>query len=75
VTELRNTATDWGIDFGTVEMPVTLWYGDNDTNVPMANAHRFERVFPEATVRFTEDADYLGTLVTSVPEIFEQAGE
>ena len=73
VTEFRNTATDWGVDFDTVDVPITLWHGEGDTNVPIADARRFEAALPEATLRVNEDADHLGTLVESMPDILERA--
>jgi pimeloyl-ACP methyl ester carboxylesterase len=74
VTEFRNTATDWGIDFGELNVPVTLWHGEDDTNVPIADARRFEATLPEATLTVRDDTDHLGTLVESMPEILERAG-
>jgi pimeloyl-ACP methyl ester carboxylesterase len=74
VTEFRNTETDWGVDFDTLDVPITLWHGGDDTNVPIADARRFETALPEATLRVNEDADHLGTLVESMPDILERAG-
>jgi len=74
VTEFRNTATDWGVDFDTLDVPVTLWHGEGDTNVPTADVRRFEAALPEATLTVETDADHLGTLVESMPEILERAG-
>jgi len=75
VTEFRNGATDWNIDFSTVEEPITLWHGDKDTNVPLSDARRFVSVLPTATLTVNTAADHLGTLVESVPNILERVGE
>jgi pimeloyl-ACP methyl ester carboxylesterase len=32
-------ASDWGFEFGEITVPVTLWQGDADKNVPPQHAH------------------------------------
>lgn len=75
VTELRNAATEWGIDFETLTVSVTLWHGHRDTNVPIADVRRFERTVPNGTLTASEQADHLGMLLESVPQILETAGQ
>lgn len=72
VTEFQNTASDWGIDFSTLNVPVTFWHGSNDTNVPLENVRRFNRAVPNGTLRVNKTADHIQTLVESVPAIFDQ---
>ena len=75
VTEFRNTTTDWHIDFGTLEVPIHVWHGDRDTNVPIADVRRFETALSNSTLTVIEDADHLGTLLESVPNIFERSSD
>lgn len=72
VTELRQAATDWNVDFESIEVGVQLWHGDNDTNVPISAVRRFESELQDGTVRVLEDADHLETLLRSVPEILQR---
>lgn len=71
VTEFRETAADWGIDFGDVGAEVRLWHGEDDTNVPIGDARRLEARIPTAELRALDDADHLQTLLRSVPDAFE----
>lgn len=75
VTELRNAATEWKIDFETLDLPITLWHGQCDTNIPIANARRFETILPKGALKVSEQADHLGMLLKSVPQILETAGQ
>lgn len=72
VTEFRNTATDWGIDFADVDSSVHLWHGENDTNVPIEDVRRFEARIPTAELHVLEDADHLRALLRSVPRLLEE---
>mgnify|MGYP006283328723 CR=1 FL=1 len=72
VTEFRDTATDWGIDFGEIRSTVELWHGEIDTNVPIAGVRRLKRKIPTAEVRVRDDADHLQTLLRSIPDVLEK---
>ena len=69
VTDLRNTATDWGIDYEAIVPEVRLWHGGRDTNVPVGDARRFTAALPGAELRVMEDADHLQTLLETAPDI------
>lgn len=71
VAELRETATDWGIDLAAVDAEVRLWHGENDTNVPIGDVRRFETQLPTAELRVLDGADHLRTLLRSVPRVLE----
>ncbi|TQQ80084.1 alpha/beta fold hydrolase [Halonotius roseus] len=73
VTELRANAGVWGIDFDQLATPVELRHGGRDTNVPLADARRFASTLPDSDLTVYDDADHLGALLRSVPEIFEKA--
>lgn len=72
VTEFRNTATDWGIDFAEIDAAVRLWHGSNDTNVPISGARRLEQTIPTADLHVLDDADHLQTLLRSLPDVLER---
>lgn len=72
VSEFRHTAEDWGIDYHDIDAPVTLWHGDDDTNVPFADAHRLADEIPGAEVVVLEEADHLGSLLEAMPDVLER---
>jgi pimeloyl-ACP methyl ester carboxylesterase len=72
VTELRANATPWGIDFGQLATPIKIRHGERDTNVPVGDARRFASTLPDSDLTVYENADHLGTLLRSVPDIFEE---
>jgi pimeloyl-ACP methyl ester carboxylesterase len=72
VTELRNTATAWDIDFAAVETAVCLWHGEDDTNVLVGDARRLHGVLPNAELRVLDGVDHLGTLLGCVPSVLER---
>lgn len=71
VTEFRHTASDWGIDYADIDAEVTFWHGENDTNVPIAGARRLVTAIPTAELHTLDDADHLGTLLQSTPEVLK----
>ncbi len=52
-------AQPWGFDLGEIEMPVHIWQGDADVNVPAAHARRYEREIPKTTTHYTTDDGHL----------------
>ncbi|QKG92609.1 alpha/beta hydrolase [Halorubrum salinarum] len=69
VTEFRAAGDDWGIDLGAVDIPVRLWHGTADANVPIAGARRLAEALPTADLRTLDGADHLGTLLRAAPEV------
>ncbi len=69
VTEFRQTAADWDVDFEAIDAPVRCWHGGDDANVPIAAVRRFEATLPTARLEVLDDADHLQTLLRSVPAI------
>jgi pimeloyl-ACP methyl ester carboxylesterase len=41
---------DWGFELQDIEMPVHLWHGELDLNVPVAHAHAQGAAIPSATL-------------------------
>lgn len=52
-------AQPWGFDLDEIDMPVHIWQGDADVNVPPSHARRYEREIPETTTHFTDDDGHL----------------
>lgn len=70
VTEFRHMTSDWTIDYSAIESKVTLWHGENDTNVPISGVRRVENEIPTAELHVLDDADHLQTLLQSAPKAF-----
>lgn len=71
VTDLRNAATAWGLDYEAISPEIQLWHGQIDTNVPIGDARRFAHALPGAELRVLEDTDHLQTLLRSAPDVLE----
>ncbi len=69
VTEFRQAAAEWNVDFGEIDAPVRFRHGDDDANVPIAAVRRFAATIPTARLEVLDGADHLQTLLRSVPEI------
>ena len=48
VQEARICFTAWGFDPATIKVPVHVWHGETDTNVPVAMARRIADLVPGA---------------------------
>ena len=48
--ELRLLTRPWGFDPGNITVPVSLWHGDSDTNVPVGVAHHLSHTIPDASL-------------------------
>lgn len=74
VTEFRNTASPWGIELGTIEPTVVFRHGENDANAPIDAVRRLAEQVPSGRLTVVDDADHLGTLRRSLPEILDAHG-
>lgn len=63
VTESGFLAREWPVSLQRIDVPVRLWHGDRDENVPIDGAWGLERKLPDAEVTVVEDSDHLTTLV------------
>jgi pimeloyl-ACP methyl ester carboxylesterase len=72
VTEFRLNAADWGIAFGSLDVPVRLWHGTADGNVPVAGARAFADRLPDADLTELAGADHLHALLAAVPAALER---
>ena len=71
VTEFRNTAAGWNIDYREIDAEVRLWHGTDDTNVPIAGVQRLKQRIPDADLLSMDDADHLQTLLQSLPDVLD----
>jgi pimeloyl-ACP methyl ester carboxylesterase len=58
VQELALIRRPWPFPLSEVTTPVHLWHGVLDTNVPIANARRLAREFPDATLHVSDLSDH-----------------
>jgi pimeloyl-ACP methyl ester carboxylesterase len=49
----------WGFDLASIEVPVMLWHGDRDDEVPLAHARWLAEQIPGATLEIVENAGHL----------------
>jgi pimeloyl-ACP methyl ester carboxylesterase len=49
----------WDFDLGRIEVPVRLWHGDQDDEVPLAHARLLAEQIPGATLEVVENAGHL----------------
>jgi pimeloyl-ACP methyl ester carboxylesterase len=59
VTEFRNAAMSWDVDFEAIDTEIRLWHGEDDTNVPIEDAKRFASTAPPVQLQVLEDADHI----------------
>lgn len=65
VTELRLLSQRWPFSLSGLDVPVRLWHGADDTNVPVAGARCLRDRLPDASLTVFADADHLTTLLRS----------
>lgn len=59
-TDLRVLFTrPWGFPLGQIRVPVAIWHGEADANVPIADGHRLAAAIPDSQARFVGDAGHL----------------
>ena len=75
VTEFRNTASEWGIEFNMLTVPIHFWHGATDTNVPIADVRQFDSSLPDSTLTVNPRSDHIQTLLRSIPRILRTVGE
>ncbi|MCM6778195.1 alpha/beta hydrolase [Nocardia sp. CDC159] len=63
---------DWGFRLADIPVPVRIWHGDGDRNVPVTDAHRLAAELPCGRVTVVPDAGHLliighaGTILAAV---------
>ncbi|QPV61788.1 alpha/beta hydrolase [Halosimplex litoreum] len=72
VTELVWVGEGWGVSPTDVAVPVRLWHGSDDANVPLEDAERLRDRLPDADVTVL-DGDHLMTLLDARVRVFDIA--
>lgn len=72
VTENGLFVQPWGFDLDDVEVPVALWHGTGDDNVPVAAGRWVAEALPDCDALFV-DHDHLGTLVAALEDALAAA--
>jgi pimeloyl-ACP methyl ester carboxylesterase len=63
-------AQTWGVDVGTIAVPVTIWHGAEDTMVPVRHAEALHALVPNSELVIWPDAGHLGP-VAHIGEILD----
>jgi pimeloyl-ACP methyl ester carboxylesterase len=71
--ELRLYSRPWGFRLKDIEMPVHLWQGDADTNVPVSMACYLARTIPDCRATISAGEGHL-MAIDRMPEIFATLG-
>lgn len=72
--EFGLVSSHWAPLASAVDLPVRVWHGSADDNVPLADAKRLAD-HVGATVTTLEDDDHLTTLLSAVPNVVEVLGD
>ena len=59
----RIYALPWGFQLNQIEMPITVWQGSLDVNVPLSNGQILAESIPNATGNFIEGEGHISLLV------------
>jgi pimeloyl-ACP methyl ester carboxylesterase len=69
-TDVGLIARPWGFDLGVVKVPVLLWHGEHDRNVPIACGRYLASAFPNCRAVFYKDEAHLSVPLNHQEEIF-----
>lgn len=67
--DIRLAASPWGFLPGPTDVPVHIWHGSADRNVPVAAAHWLAEQIPTSNLRIEEGAGHLSLLADRTEEI------
>lgn len=73
--DLRLAASPWGFTPVPNAVPVSIWHGTADTNVPVAAAQWLSRLLPEAAVTLVPEGGHISVLDDSVDEILQRLAQ
>jgi pimeloyl-ACP methyl ester carboxylesterase len=59
----------WGFDPSQIEIPVTLWYGDQDLMVPPSHGAWLARHVPEVVVNHVREDGHLSVVINHLDEL------
>ena len=63
-------ARPWGCDLTAVKVPVLLWHGELDRNVPAACGRYLARALPNCRAAFYENEAHLSLPINRQEELF-----
>ena len=63
-------ARPWGFDLAAVKVPVLLWHGEQDRNVPVAAGRYLASIFPNCRATFYANDAHLSVPLNHQEEIF-----
>ncbi len=61
----------WGFECRTIQVPTTIWHGEEDAMVPIAHAHWYAQTLPSAQARFLADAGHYSLPLFHTQEILQ----
>jgi pimeloyl-ACP methyl ester carboxylesterase len=64
-------ARAWGFRLEEILMPVSLWHGEMDMNVPIAMGRRVANLIPECNARYYPNEGHFSLLIHHMEEIFQ----
>jgi len=70
VTDVRLIARPWGFDLRAVRVPVLLWHGEHDRNVPVTSGRYLASVIPRCSATFYPKDAHLSVALNHQEEIF-----
>lgn len=70
--DMRLAASHWGFEPSRSDVPVVIWHGDADTNVPVAAAKWLADRLPNATLKLVPDGGHISVLDANAEHILMQ---
>jgi pimeloyl-ACP methyl ester carboxylesterase len=70
--DTRLMVTAWAFDVSEIQIPVSLWYGEADLNVPMAMGRYLAATIPRAEAKFYANEGHLSVFKKHSTEILRQ---
>lgn len=70
VVDVGLIARPWGFDLASLNVPVLLWHGERDRNVPVANGRYLAGAIPNCRATFYADDAHLSVPLNHQHEIF-----
>jgi len=70
VHDVKLIASPWNLDLAAVRVPVVLWHGEQDRNVPVISGRYFASVIPNCRATFYPDDAHLSVPLNHQKEIF-----
>ena len=69
--EMRLVVNAWGFNLEDINIPIGIWHGKLDVQVPLSHAEMFRDKLPNAKLRFCEKDAHISILYNHVDEIFQ----